>query len=157
MSPPLAPADPPVPRRRVPVLGFALLAAFLTLLGVWWDGGSSRDLRQALPVALVIGLALGWIAARCFRRRPATGQRVIVGAALPVIGLALYAGLFPLAHGAIEVVRAGFGAGDGLEGLGRSMLDSFFRSAIGAARLIPPALLGGAAIGWLSGPAGLRR
>jgi hypothetical protein len=93
--------------------------------------GDLRDWRQTVPLAALIGAALGWTG------RPVTAR---AGFALAALALAAFAGLFALGHVLIS-------AAPPMDALGAS-----------ATALIGPAggaaLVLGAAAGWAAGRAG---
>ena len=81
-------------RRLAPALWFALAAAGAAALHVATETpGAMRDWRQTLPLAAVLGAALGlWLRPR--------GWLAGLGAA--VVGMGAFAAVFAAGHGAIE-------------------------------------------------------
>lgn len=117
------------PDRGRAALLFALAGAGAAALHVMIETpGALRDWRQTAPLALVLGAALGWIAA------PASARR---GALTALTGLVAFAAAFALGHAAIS---------------GEDPAASFRRAA--GAALGPggaAALALGALAGWASG------
>jgi len=124
------------PRRRA-ALAFAAAGAAAAAVHVLADTPAAlRDWRQTLPLAAAVGAALG------AALRPA-GWRA--GALAGLAGLAAFAALFALGHGAVAAAQGGAFANEALQALGRTLA-----LILGPAGLATPALaaLAGAWVAW---------